>query len=542
MEGSILIHRKLLDSYIFTNASDLKIWLWLLLKARYKKGFALLKVGTAGKQPAQNRIIMELRPYQIEFNVNLAKSVVQNKRVIACLPTGGGKTKCFIEIANRAMQRGKTVLIISETRKIFQQITGEASGIEIKAGAHSFFGLMPNRLYIAMAQTLTRRPLLISQLAELGDGLLIINDEAHIGTSTKLLRQFPNALLVGFTATPDWNSGKHLSELYKDCVVGAQVDDLIQAGFLTPYKHFARVGADMNALQIKNGDFTEESQQAAFETTSLFAGLVNDLKNIPYRKALVFAASIKHCRDLLAELEFAGLRCTEYHSQCEHASYNLHQFMDGDVNICVSVAALTKGFDFPPIDLIAIVRATLSLPLFLQMIGRGSRLSSGKSSFTVLDYGANYTRFGLWDMDRDWNKMWLPQKKRKPSDKVGVAPVKSCENCQAIIPTSALVCPYCAELQPKKERTMEEGELVEITEKYSSLVGKRISQLSAHELATYAKIKNKKGWCIRVARAKEQKEQGFLAEFAAAMNYKKGWVNYQEIGSEPIEFYDTILR
>jgi superfamily II DNA or RNA helicase len=176
------------------------------------------------------------------------------------------------------------------------------------------------------------------------------------------------------------------------------------------------------------------------------------------------------------------------------------------------------------------------------MIGRGSRIHEDKNHFIVLDYGDNYKRHGLWDMDREWEKMWMTQKKRRNEEKLGVAPVKMCEKCQAIIAASALVCPFCAELQPREEKEKEQGELIEITEKYSQLIGRRISELSADELATLAKLKNKRGWCIRVARAKEQKERGFLEEFARAMNYKNGWVQHQEIGAEPIDFYDIILK
>lgn len=486
---------------------------------------------------------MQLRPYQIAFNTNMAKSVAQCKHVIACLPTGGGKTLCFISIAAAARAKGRTVLILSETRKIFEQITQQASGVHISAKTKHLF-VTSGGLYIAMAQTLVRRPAITQQFHALASSLLIITDEAHVGTPTKLLQQLPDALRIGFTATPNYEQGKHLPELYKACVVGAQVSDLIQEGFLCPYTHYARTYADMDALRIKNGEFTEESQKAAFETNAVFDGLVDDIRNIPYRKALIFCASIEHAEDTAATLSHHNIRCVTVHSQNQESSLNLHNFMHGDIDVCVSVGVLTKGFDFPPIDLVVLLRATTSLPLYLQMCGRGSRISpaTGKTRFTVLDYGSNWTRHFQWDMDREWEKMWLPTRKARKKDTVGVAPVTTCEQCQAIIPSSAVVCPYCGNIRQPQERELEQGELVEVNELYTRMTGRRISSLTPTELAIYARIKNKKPYAIRIAKAQEQRTPGWLEKFRVSMGYKPSWLHFAMPGSEPVEFHDIVLR
>lgn len=485
----------------------------------------------------------ELRPYQKDFVTNLAKAVVHSKKVIGCLPTGGGKTKVFISIARSALAKGKTVLIISETRKIFQQIQNEANGIEIKAGAKTFFGVLPNRLYVCMAQTLSRRPLLLSQFHKIGSDLLIISDEAHIGTASKMLRTFTNAMLIGFTATPDWNSAKHLPDLYKGIVVGPQVHQLIQDGFLSPYRHYARVGADINKLELQKGEFTEASQVAAFENTKLYEGLIEDLRTVSYNKAIVFCSSIKHCDDVYEELEFNGIKSVKVHSKEESQSYNLMKFeTSDDINVCLSVTMLNKGYDFSKIDLSVLLFATTSRPRYLQSIGRCSRLHPGKKEHICLDYGENYKRFGLWDADVDWENIWLPQKKKKKGETLGVAPIKECEECGALISMSVLVCPYCSAIIPQKEKEKEVGELVEITEGYTKMVGKRIGELKPDELALFAKLKNRRPYAIRVAKAREQMEPGYLEQFAASMQYKKTWLDFQQIPDEPIKFYDIILK
>lgn len=249
---------------------------------------------------------------------------------------------------------------------------------------------------------------------------------------------------------------------------------------------------------------------------------------------------------MVVQLEYAGYTVAEVHSECDKSDFNLASFMYGEVNICVSVGILTKGFDFSAIDLIAIVRATTSLPLFCQMIGRGSRLHPGKTIFSVLDYGGNYERFGLWDADRDWDKLWCTQKKKRKQEGEGVAPVKMCPNeeCGYLMPPSTMICPGCGHFFEPKQKEAAVGELIEITEKFNELRGRLISTLSPEELALYAKMRNKKAYAIRIALSKEQDKPGWLEQFRQQMNYKAGWVHYhlQNMPAEKIDYHDIIVK
>lgn len=497
------------------------------------------------------RQLIKLRPYQEAFVKNLAKGLRDYRRVIACSPTGSGKTKMFIDIARRALENGRAVVIISESTKIFDQIITEAGGIEIANGVKHVY-IQGGRLYIAMAQTLIRRPLILQQLASLEFPPLIIVDEAHIGTPSNIIRRLievSNPYIIGFTATPDARVAKHLPELYNECIVCCQVDDLIQQGYLCSYTHKARTNANIDILEIRNGEFTEASQNAAFNNSVVYDGIFEDLRTQKFNKCMIFVASIEHAKEMNRRLKNEGFASIEYHSQLENSSYELAKFTQlGLADICVSVASLTKGFDLPEVDLVILNRATTSLPLYLQMIGRGSRPvwdAQGKqikSHFTVLDYGGNWQRHGLYYEDRDWGSMWKAKKKGNRGD--GVAPVALCPQCESIIPSSVRICHYCGFERPSTEKELEQGELVEITAHYNSLVGRRISELNPQELAIYAKMKKKEKFAARVAKAKEQKEKGWLSAFAAAMGYKPGWVDIQTrmIGVTPIEFVDIQLR
>jgi superfamily II DNA or RNA helicase len=488
-----------------------------------------------------------LRPYQQKFADTVVRKLGTFKQVLACAATGSGKTKIFITLAKRAHAKGITVLILTEATKIYEQITAELPAGNINAKVKDAY-IAPGNIYIAMAQSLANRRLMVQQFINLGDRLLIINDEAHIGTATKLLQNLTsnNALLIGFTATPDFRFAKHLPLLYQAIIIGPQPDELVTDGYLCSYRHYARVLANLDELKIKNGEFTEESQQHVFESKRVYDGLVADLRQQSFRKAIVFTASIKHCEDVYAMLTKEGFNCIRVHSKIDSArqTWDMKEFKDATsgLDICVSVGILTKGWDFPPIDMVILYRATTSLPLYLQMIGRGSRTHPGKEVFTVLDYGANYQRHGLWDAEIDWDKKWNSKGKKGE----GVAPIKMCPECDFINPISSTICKNCGhKFDPAKptDAEQEETKMIELTAKYRTLIGRKISSLNPPELAMYAKIKNKKAFAIRVAKSRTQSDDpNYLATFASCMNYARGWLWHNTPGPEQIPFTDITLK
>ena len=475
-----------------------------------------------------------LRDYQINFIANIRKALQHSKRIIACAATGSGKTKTFLAMADNATAKGAVVLIITESRKIFVQIAAERkNAYEIKAGIKHIW-VEHSNIYVAMAQTLVNRPFIIEQLQRIPN-LLIINDEAHIGTATKLLKQLPNAYLIGFTATPDYKVAKHLPQIYKGIVIGPQPQELVEMGFLSPYYHYEKKSVDLSKLQKKGGEFTEQSQFEAFEKPQVFAGLHSDLSQHNYKKCIIFCSSIKHFHQLTNELREVGYTVAEVHSANEQSDIELSQFMHGNIDLCCSVGILTKGFDFPAIDLVILQRATTSLALYCQMVGRGSRTAPNKDKFTVLDYGGNASRHGLWNFEHDWGTKWLPSKKNK---KDGVAPVKECPSCFLLLASRVMVCPECGHVFKSKETILIEGELVEVTDEYNAIRGKYISDLTPKELALYAKTTNKKAFSIRVAKAKGRE---FAEQFATEMAYHPYWVNRQNF-DEKIDFYNIKIR
>jgi superfamily II DNA or RNA helicase len=481
--------------------------------------------------------MITLRPYQQDFVNRIRTALAQWRHVIACAATGAGKTKCFISISHQAITAGRTVLILSESTKIFKQIHAEIGNCVKIADGVKHVTINSNFVYVAMAQTLARRPAIIEELQRLGGKLLIISDEAHISTSSKLQLQLPDAYQIGFTATPDYRTGKHLPLCYKGIVIGPQPQELIESGHLAPYYHYERKIVNLkNLKKSSTGDFTEQSQESAFEKKEVFDGLFDDLLKFEFKKCIIYCASIKHCMHVTERLRSVGYEVSEVHSKNPKSDAELARFMIGNVKLCVSVGSLTKGWDFPAIDLVVLHRATASLALFAQMCGRGARTLPGKSHFRVLDYGGNASRHGLWNFTHDWETMWLPPKKR--STKEGAAPVRCCPTCGYMMHASAPQCPECKFIFPKAVQTPKETALIEMTTQYNGLRGRKMSSLTAQELAVYVKITNRKMFGQRIAKARGD---AFLNDYAKQMGWTYGWWNYT-VADETLDYADIEIK
>ena len=478
-----------------------------------------------------------LFPYQTAFVDQLRAGLAKHRSLIACLPTGGGKTKIFTSITLAAYKRGRTVLILTESTAIYSQILEEVGkdAIRIGDGVKEFYP-HSGKVYVAMVQTLARRPLMLAEFAKMGRGLLVIADEAHIGTHKKVLAALDESFLLGFTATPDYRVAKHLPGLYQDCIVGAQVGDLIGLNRLSPYRHFERKGGQLDRLVKKAGEFTEESQAVAFLEPESIAVLIKDVRQAlsdGRKKVMIYTSSIAACRVVVTAFRESGVMACEVHSKNPHSEFELYQFEEGDHQVCVSVGSLTKGYDFPAIDCIILYRATTSLALYLQMIGRGGRVMEAKKDFLVLDYGGNGTRHGRWDMSRDWSGKWNGKDRSR-----GAGGGKLCPKCLALNVTSAEKCSECGHsfvTKQKKKKTLEGTQLVELGG--IGFTGRMVSSLSPEELLEWSRVSKKTHFAWRIARTQGDR---FLAKYATVSGYSGGWVRRQ--GQEETGFKDFKIK
>lgn len=482
------------------------------------------------------------RAYQVDIVDRTSRSLAVNKAVILHAPTGAGKSIMIDMIVARCLSKEKTPLVLSESRKIYSQLVEECNGIEINSNVKEII-FEKGYCYVGMIQTLLKRPAMLVQLQELKSDLVIIIDECHISTSSKLIEYLPEALRIGLTATPFARTHRHLPKYYKDLVEGPQVDWLIQEGYLCTYRHIAPTDAETSLLELRNGEYTEESQDKVFGSQQVYDGLFEDLQTTPFKKCVIFVASKKQADKLNDQLLQAGYKSCKYYSDMENGAYELAKFTELDLaNIIVTIRTLSKGWNYPPIDLVVLMHKTTSTSLYLQEIGRASRTCPGKNNFFIcIDYANNWEQHGLYWDERDYAELWKETKRsNKKGD--GAASMKTCFNCESLIATSSRICKYCDFEIPISEAELKQAERFDITERYNSMVGRKVSELGPQELANYAKLKNKKSFAIRIAKSHEQINPGFLLQFSASMGYKKSWLDHQSIPSERIEFTDITLR
>jgi DNA-directed RNA polymerase subunit M/transcription elongation factor TFIIS len=176
---------------------------------------------------------------------------------------------------------------------------------------------------------------------------------------------------------------------------------------------------------------------------------VDQFKKHGRGKAIFFNCNIEHSNLVTNALIEAGFNARHIDANSKDRKEALEWLKMTPNAIICNVGILTAGFDEPSVETIVMNRSTLSLPLWIQCTGRGSRPYPGKSTFTIIDLGANVMVHGDWCEIINWEDMFHNPPKK--SDKVGVAPVKDCPKCEAILSASTMVCKYCGYEFPTKE-------------------------------------------------------------------------------------------
>lgn len=498
---------------------------------------------------------MELRPYQIDALPLLRASIRDHKRTIYVLPTGGGKTVIFSELIRVAVNKSSRVLAITDRIELFKQTFDSIASAEIMMCpqvVHAKSKMFDKRApcTVAMVETLARR-IKAGKLEGYQPDLIII-DECHKGNFTKIMESFPDTKTIGFTATP---IGKHLYTHYTDLVQHIDIPELIELGFLLPCKAF-QMQDDFDDVKIVRGEYDEGQLFDHFNKTKLYSGVVKEYqKQCPDKKTLVFNVNIEHAHNMNDEFNKAGIRSEVITSKTPMVNRQriLKDFSAGHFKVLNNCSILTTGYDEPSIEVIIVNRATLSLALWLQMNGRGSRpykfidqvgnVALQLENFICLDFGMNHNRHGLWSEARTW--ALEPPKKRKKKD---VAPVKACPECDAMLPAPARTCEFCGYIFPIKTDEERNGVLVEIKSGLpAGVVGKKISELNTEELIkvqTIKKISSPLTW--RIIRSKGEDA---VLEYARLKGYRNGWVKRQleqleeeTTGGEEVGFSDYVLK
>jgi superfamily II DNA or RNA helicase len=467
--------------------------------------------------------MVELRLYQEKTIQSLKmKMAIGLKRLIMLCATGGGKTVMFCYMISKALEKNKRCLILTHRTELLTQAGGTLAN----------FGLSPTivnpknkkldltqNLYVAMTKTIMAR---IEKKEGYKEWLksfdLIIIDESHLQDFNSLFQYFDldNTFVIGATATAERKGNQTaLDEFYQDIVNEITISELIELGYLAKPSSFG-VSVDLSKVKTKGGDFDNEMLGDLYNQISLYDGVYDNYQRLtPNKKTIIFSPNIKSSVKLVDELSAKGLPIKHIDgsvTEIERKSI-LQWFKDTPNALISNVGILTAGYDEASIEVVILYRATKSLPLFLQMVGRGSRTTNVKDSFTILDFGNNITRHGFWEEEREWSL----QKKEK---KKGLAPVKDCK-CGALLRLSLMKCPYCGfDFPPPKEKETIEIILEKLQKEDVRLYKQYQKFIKIDQKAKDKGYKN--GWVIHQLKTIEDFE-----DYEKYKNYKKGWAKYQ---------------
>lgn len=260
--------------------------------------------------------------------------------------------------------------------------------------------------FVAMVETLNNR--LNDDKLDISDIGLVIIDEAHYNSFTKLFKFFSKSFILGVTATPLSSSMElPMTDNYDELIVGETIESLIENGFLAQANMYS-YNVGLTSLVVgANGDYTVKSSEDLYTDNDMLSKLLQAYEERSKgKKTLIFNNGINtslHVYDTFKRAGYPIAHLDNTNTKKERALI-LKWFKNTPDAILTSVSILTTGFDEPSVESIILNRATKSLTLYYQMIGRGSRIYKDKTTFDVIDLGNNFHRFGAWGEDLDWQK------------------------------------------------------------------------------------------------------------------------------------------
>ena len=359
----------------------------------------------------------ELYQYQkgaIQKIFKCFESAKEDYHLLYQLPTGGGKTVIFSEIVNQYLKtRSKKVLVLTHRIELCKQTSAVLSEFGVRNKVIDSKAKLDDQkdfdCFVAMVETLNNR--LKDNKLDISNIGLVIIDEAHYNSFTKLFKFFDNSFLLGVTATPlSSNIELPMTDNYNELIVGESIESLIENRFLAEANMFS-YNVGLTSLVVgANGDYTVKSSEDLYTNNEMLSKLMDAYnERCNNKKTLIFNNGINTSLFVYDLFKRAGMPIAHLDNTTtkKERSNILKWFKETPNAILTSVSILTTGFDEPSVEAIILNRATKSLTLYYQMIGRGSRIFKNKKSFDVVDLGNNFHRFGPWgSTNLDWHRIF----------------------------------------------------------------------------------------------------------------------------------------
>ena len=407
--------------------------------------------------------MIELRSYQ-QAMIDGAREAYRagHRAVLFQLATGGGKTVTASTVVHGAAQRKNAVWWLTHRRELVSQASqtfyslGIPHGIVRDGHASDPYALVQ----VASIQSIARR------MEELPEPKLIVFDEAHhIGAASwdRVFHRFPNARVLGLTATPWRLDGAGLGRWFTDMVGGPSVSELIENGSLSPYRLFAPAVPDLSEVGVTGGDYQKSALARIMDKPQIVGDAIGHYRRLcSGKRAVAFAAGVENSKNIAAQFLAAGIAAEHVDGSMtvEQRDAAVDRFRRGETLVLSNADLFGEGFDVPAIEAAILLRPTKSLSLHLQQVGRALRPSEGKAEAIILDHAGNSLIHGLPDDEREWSLEDRERRKRAAPAEVAI---KSCTECFFIY-RPAPSCPQCGHTPPVQAREIEvvEGTLEEV--------------------------------------------------------------------------------
>lgn len=378
----------------------------------------------------------ELRQYQKDILNKLWQSLKEHDRVLVSAPTGAGKTVMASALIHELIKRGHKVAFVVDSEELIKQTerTLNTTVSVVKAGYDKLFNA-DNPIQIIMLQTFFARA---DKLPDMNLDYIII-DECHIGWGqariNELLRIYSDAKIVGLSATPI-NSKGYLLEGFDDFVNEVQTKDLIDMGYLAKPICYAPQNCvlDLSSVDIVGGEFNNKQVDEMVLDLNKVEQIVDNWEQVAKdKKTIVFANSIKHAEMIFREFLRRGYDDLGIvHSKIENLALKRQETLSK--RIIINCNVLTKGYDDKTIECVVLARPTNVLSLFLQIAGRGLRVTDTKKECLILDCANCISKHGLPDDYRFYQ--FAPKRDNEPE-------YMCCPECGNIERVGVKVCSVC---------------------------------------------------------------------------------------------------
>ena len=408
---------------------------------------------------------LQPRPYQVNAVDSARRFIARGRRrVLLVAPTGAGKTVCATMIVEGAISKQRRVLVLAHRAEIIDQTSAKLDAIGVDHGiiqANHWRKRAWCPVQVASVPTLTRR------LARKPEADVVILDESHHVSAQSfraVIDSYPEAILIGLTATPYRTDGRALGDVFEELIVVAQVRELIDQGFLVQPRFFAPFNPDLSGVHTTAGDFNQHETQDLMNRPKLIGDIVaNWQAKAAGLTTVCFASGVAHSVAIRDRFREAGIDAAhlDANTPAEDRKRILGMLRDGQIQVLSNVGILTEGWDLPGCSCAILARPTESKSLHNQMIGRVLRASPGKPSAIVLDHAGNTIRHGF---PTDHQEFSLDGREKRTKE--ALPSVRICKQCYAAYPARLVECPECGwKPETKQVDLVKEaaGELVEVT-------------------------------------------------------------------------------